>query len=83
MSRERQNVKSQFAMLLFATLFYVQLVSGGIAEASGKYVTVTLDGRHRILGQTEQTIYENRTFMAFRGVPFAEAPVGHLRFKVI
>lgn len=82
MSRATQNFKSQFATLFFATLFCVQLLSGGIAEANGNYVTVTLDGLHRIRGQTEQTIYENRTFVAFRGVPFAEAPVGKLRFKV-
>lgn len=70
-------------MLLLLTVCSVQLMaSGGVAETNGRYVTVTLDGRHRIRGQTEQTIYENQTFVAFKGVPFAEAPVGRLRFKV-
>lgn len=72
-------------MLMLVTFIGVQVqivFAGDIADANGNYVTVTLDGRHRIRGQTEYTIYENRPFAAFRGVPFAETPVGRLRFKV-
>ncbi|CAF4745100.1 unnamed protein product [Pieris macdunnoughi] len=34
-----------------------------------------------ILGTTEVSVFNGRTFYAFYGVPYAQAPVGKLRFK--
>lgn len=84
MSRRRATAEIYYKSL-FALIAGVQLLlvtGGGIAQANGNYVTVTLDGRHRVRGQTEHTIYDNRPFVTFRGVPYAETPVGHLRFRV-
>lgn len=35
-----------------------------------------------ILGRKQYTILDNRPFIAFYNIPFAEPPIGHLRFKV-
>lgn len=73
---------SHFELLLLLAIFCAHLVSSRIVNENGRYVTVTLDGRHRIRGQTQQTLFENRTYFDFKGVPYAEAPIGDLRFKV-
>lgn len=37
----------------------------------------------RIRGYLDKTLLKKRDFFSFRGIPFAEAPVGHRRFKVM
>lgn len=36
----------------------------------------------RIRGKQNQTLFEKIPYFSFRGIPFAEAPIGKLRFKV-
>lgn len=36
-----------------------------------------------LLGKEEQTMFLNNIYYAFRSIPYAEPPVGKLRFQVI
>lgn len=42
---------------------------------------VTLD-QGQVSGKVEQTFAKKQNYLAFRGVPFAEPPIGDLRFVV-
>lgn len=45
--------------------------------------TVLVKTQYGILrGYLNYTLYENRTFYSFRGIPYAKPPLGKLRFKV-
>lgn len=35
-----------------------------------------------VRGQKFLTIFDEKTYFSFRGIPFVEAPLGDLRFKV-
>lgn len=35
-----------------------------------------------VRGKSQVTIFENRQYFAFKGIPYAEVPVKNLRFKV-
>lgn len=84
MTYATKNNKCKYGFLLLHLLFAIQLVDANRDQQNneGEFVTVTLSGCHRIRGRTQQTIYANRTFVAFKGIPYAEPPVGQLRFKV-
>lgn len=36
----------------------------------------------RVRGKLNQTLFEKKPYYSFRGIPFAKAPIGNLRFKV-
>lgn len=44
-------------------------------------VTVDIPDQGTIQGDYEATLWSQQIFMSFRGIPFAESPRGHLRFK--
>lgn len=35
-----------------------------------------------IVGKIENTVFKNKDYFAFRGIPFAEPPIEKLRFQV-
>lgn len=35
-----------------------------------------------VIGKAEKTLFKSEDYLAFRGVPYAAAPIGKLRFKV-
>lgn len=50
--------------------------------ATDKFVLVqTASGPIR--GKSASTIFDNKLYYAFKGIPYAEPPIGNLRFKVI
>lgn len=78
-----KNQCLKFKFMISFMVFAIQMVYCHHAKkCNDEFVTVTLAGRHRIRGQSQQTIYGDKTYVAFKGIPFAEAPVGQLRFKV-
>lgn len=72
--------------LLFAGLAGWLLVSmNAWADAAVPMSTVTVDladGQGAVRGNFGQTTWTGQSFVQFRGIPFAEAPIGDLRFRV-
>lgn len=56
----------------------IYLVSGAFAIST----KVTVDGLGHVIGLQETTAWTNRTIYAFRGIPYAQPPMGDLRFRV-
>ncbi|XP_030571274.1 acetylcholinesterase [Drosophila novamexicana] len=71
--------------LLFAGLAGWLLVSmNALADAAVPMSTVTVDladGQGAVRGNFGQTTWTGQSFVQFRGIPFAEAPIGDLRFR--
>lgn len=62
-------------------LFLIALVYGKVASLED-YKTIQTD-LGLIRGRLESTVFENKPFYAFRGIPYAKPPIDSLRFKVI
>lgn len=61
------------ALLIFAVVTFVQ------AQYEPP-VFETNDGT--IQGLVQYTLFQRKPYYAFKGIPFAQPPIGHLRFKV-
>lgn len=78
------DLSSVFAMranvlfyLVYVLNAFVNCVNGEISE----YKTVTtLNGDVR--GHLKQTLFQNVSYYAFLGIPYAEKPIDNLRFQV-
>ncbi|XP_037933075.1 glutactin-like [Teleopsis dalmanni] len=69
---------------LFVGFLLVIFVINSIAvPAQWKRPTITVDikGQGSVLGNFGTTLWTNQKYMRFRGIPYAEAPSGNLRFK--
>lgn len=64
--------------LLLTALLASTFISDGLSASS--VVVDTEFGQVR--GYQQFTIFENKTFYSFRGIPYAKPPSGELRFKV-
>lgn len=76
---ESNTKKMYFAKLL---LFQVTLILIGVAQAYEKYKIVETDNG-QIRGVRNVTLLNGHIFYSFKGIPYAKAPTGSLRFKVI
>lgn len=64
-------------------LLVAQAAGADTAVPMGATVTRQLAGDHgAVRGNYGQTAWTGQSFMQFRGIPYAEAPVGKLRFQV-
>lgn len=85
------KMKCSIKTILFAILFVISVLSKPIdaekesssessSEEDESSVVETESGRVR--GRKNYTLYESKAFYAFKGIPYARAPVEELRFKV-
>lgn len=62
--------------------FQTMLILIGVVQAYDKYKIVETDSGP-IRGVRNTTLLNGAIFYAFKGIPYAKAPIGDLRFKVI
>lgn len=79
-------LKQRFFVVNFVFLFLYSelvLVSGNrCCESHPALHTVEIeDGRIR--GKLNETLFDNKSYYSFLGIPFAKPPIDELRFKVI
>ncbi|TDG52821.1 hypothetical protein AWZ03_001054 [Drosophila navojoa] len=61
----------------------VSMIAVADAQTPMSTVTVDLSGQQgTVRGNYGQTAWTGQSFMQFRGIPYAEAPIGNLRFRV-
>lgn len=68
---------------MFQWMFLFVLVVVGYCQShSDGIVSVKLSNGNEVRGRELKTLYANRSYFSFKGIPYAEPPVGELRFKV-
>lgn len=68
-------------VLLLTVLCFLSTVKADSVDNDKEYCTVETEyGRTR--GKQNRTLFENKLFYSFRGIPFAKPPINNLRFKV-
>lgn len=50
---------------------------------STEQYTIVNTNSGTVRGKTQTTLFENKDYYAFKGIPYAKPPVQKLRFKVI
>lgn len=71
------------AISIIVIVFSVQLVnsdSSADATNTDSIVVHTVTGQVR--GRKALTLFENKPYYSFKGIPYARPPLGDLRFKV-
>lgn len=68
--------------LLFVLLTLLVLKQVCVWAAPGDIVSVSLENGSKIRGLEQETLYKKLAYAAFKGLPYAEPPVGDRRFKV-
>ena len=68
------------SLLCFLVIYLVADVSSACVGDELTKIVCTANGRVR--GHRAHTFFGNKRFYAFKGIPYAEPPVGALRFKV-
>lgn len=69
-------LNKMWSLLVFSLVICVSLVSA----LDDHVVVQTNSGPVR--GQSFNTLFENKPYYSFKGIPYAEEPVNELRFKV-
>lgn len=89
---ELKDVRQAFAATMGLKIFSFSLIYAfslmllielriAIVDASTYKTVVTRNGAVR--GILKKTIFRQKPYFQFMGIPFAEPPIGELRFKVI
>lgn len=73
-------MKSKEILIAFVLVALSSLVTTLHSNFSEYKIVDTRSGRIR--GIREFTFFENKPFHSYRGIPYAEKPIGSLRFKV-
>lgn len=83
-SVDQYEKQSNTEKMYFIKLLLIQtaLILISVAQAYEKYKIVETDSGP-IRGVRNTTLLNGAIFYSFRGIPYAEAPIGDLRFKVI
>lgn len=67
--------------LAIAFAFAMHIATPALATTAGKYVVLeTTTGRIR--GIIGKTLFDDKPYASYKGIPYAEPPVAELRFKV-
>lgn len=75
---------AMLAVSIAILVFTIQLIESSTllrSESTSEYIVVnTATGPVR--GRKQFTLYDDKPFYSFRGIPYAKPPIGSLRFKV-
>lgn len=66
---------------IFVVLFLLQF-SIDLVNCDKYYVTVNTKCGP-VLGVPQKTYLKNRSYISYKGIPYAQPPIGRLRFRVI
>lgn len=66
---------------IFTLIFIYCAITTTVYGLEDDYCTITTNSG-RIRGIQNRTLLEKIPYFSFRGIPFAEPPIGDLRFKV-
>lgn len=70
-------------MILFCFLLLNSILSNVSGENSTNVVYKIVETKNgAIRGLVMQTFFNNKSYFAFKGIPFAKPPIGELRYKV-
>lgn len=67
---------------LCSLFIFVHFVVPTQAVKSNEEFCIVETNSGQIRGKLNQTLFEKKPYYSFRGIPFAKAPIGNLRFKV-
>ena len=68
------------SIILCLILSIIAINIASAIQNSGKFQVISIESG-QVRGQKLRTLIENREYYAFRGIPFAQTPIGNLRFK--
>lgn len=75
------SIGFRLVFVLAVAVCSLQVAEPALASTPEEYVILeTASGRIR--GITATTLFDNKPYVAFKGIPFAEPRIGKLRFKV-
>lgn len=66
---------------LFLFYFCFLCVASENSDENEEFCTINTNSG-QIRGKQNRTLFDNKTYYSFRGIPFAKPPIGDLRFKV-
>ncbi|CAH1119275.1 unnamed protein product [Phaedon cochleariae] len=66
------------SLCIFESIEKKNKIHSRVADENGPIVNIE-DGA--ILGRVDKTVDQNKTYLAFQGIPYAKPPIGDLRFR--
>lgn len=66
---------------ILCLIILFELVAAATAADDADIIQVEIESGH-IRGKRNVTLFEQKSYYSFRGIPYAQAPINDLRFKV-